>query len=70
MQVNPATGAAVRTTDEPRFWTGKRKRLYGLVASAAAIYVAASSLGDWRESHKVLINTTTSLPNWAFVLDH
>ena len=68
---DPAGGVSGATpTDEPRFWTGKRKRLYGLVAGAAAIYVAASSLGDWRDSHTILINTTTSLPNWAFVLDH
>ena len=70
MLVDPAGGVTGRAPiDEPRFWTGKRKRLYGLVAGAAAIYVAASSLGDWRDSHTILINTTTSLPNWAFVLD-
>lgn len=51
------------------FWTGQRKRLYGAVALAAAVYVGASSLHDWRDSHTLLINTSPSLPNWAFVLD-
>lgn len=70
MLVDPVTDAVAATPNaEPRFWTGKRKRLYGLVAGATAIYLAAASLDDWRDSHTILINTTTSLPNWAFILD-
>lgn len=70
MSVEPGMGSSAASVDgSPRFWTGKRKRLYGLMAGATAIYVAASSLGDWRDSHTILINTTTSLPNWAFILD-
>lgn len=55
--------------DETRFWTGKRKRFYASIVGAGLIYTVASSLSDWRDTHTVLINTTTSLPNWAFVLD-
>ena len=59
---------AVRVEND-RFWTGKRKRFYAAIAGAGLIYAAASSLSDWRDTHTILINTTTSLPNWAFVLD-
>ena len=51
------------------FWTGKRKRFYAMLAVAGLIYVAASSVADWRDSHTFLINTSPSLPNWAFILD-
>jgi len=61
--------SAVTTGEPERFWTGKRRRFYGMIAGAAAIYAVSSSLSDWRDSHTILINTTTSLPNWAFVLD-
>jgi conjugal transfer pilin signal peptidase TrbI len=27
------------------------------------------ALAEWRDDHALLINATTSLPNWAFVLD-
>ena len=60
---------AAATEREP-FWSGRRKRLYGAVALAAAVYAGATSLHDWRDSHTLLINTSPSLPNWAFVLDH
>ena len=51
------------------FWTGRRKRLYGAVGLATGLFVASSLLRDWRDSHTLLINTSPSLPNWAFVLD-
>lgn len=35
----------------------------------AAGLVAATALGSWRDEHAVLINTTESLPNWAFFID-
>ncbi len=30
---------------------------------------ASSALSQWREEHAVLINTTQSLPHWAFFID-
>lgn len=30
---------------------------------------ASSALGTWRDEHAILINTTDSLPNWAFFID-
>lgn len=35
----------------------------------AAALVATTALGSWRDEHAVLINTTQSLPNWAFFID-
>ena len=64
-----AGGAVTDTSVPPPVWTGKRKRLYAMLAGAELIYAAASSLADWRDSHTFLINTSPSLPNWAFVLD-
>ena len=52
-----------------RFWSGRRKRLYGALALAAGVFTASSALTDWRDNHSLLINTSPSLPNWAFVLD-
>ena len=30
---------------------------------------ASSALSAWRDEHAILINTTQSLPNWAFFID-
>jgi conjugal transfer pilin signal peptidase TrbI len=41
------------------------------VALAAGLTLSAAGLGaiaTWRDEHALLINATTSLPNWAFVL--
>lgn len=46
--------------------TGRRARLVLLVFAAIGIYQA---LTDWRDRHTLLINTSPSLPNWAFILD-
>lgn len=51
------------------FWTASRRRLYTLIASAGTIFAVSSSISDWRDNHTILINTSPSLPNWAFVLD-
>lgn len=40
--------------------------------AAAGLLVAAlawSRLDQWRQDHAFLINTTASLPNWAFLID-
>lgn len=45
---------------------GARWLAIGLLAAAL---VATTALGSWRDEHAVLINTTESLPNWAFFID-
>ncbi|MBR7513477.1 S26 family signal peptidase, partial [Mycobacterium tuberculosis] len=30
--------------------------------------VVLGAISDWRDNHALLINTTDSLPNWAFVI--
>ncbi len=40
-----------------------------VIGALAATLAASSSLASWRQSHALLINTTQSLPNWAFWID-
>lgn len=39
------------------------------IGALAAMLAASSSLVSWRDEHALLINTTQSLPNWAFWID-
>lgn len=48
----------------PSHWA--RWLAIGLLAAAL---VATTALGSWRDEHAVMINTTESLPNWAFFID-
>lgn len=41
---------------------------WALVAVLAAGLAAHAALTDWRDSHSIFINTSESLPNWAFVV--
>lgn len=45
-----------------------RKRLWALLGVALVGVAAYSGIADWRDSHVLLINTTDSLPNWAFIV--
>lgn len=45
-----------------------RKRLWGLCGGLVAGSVVLGAISDWRDNHALLINTTDSLPNWAFVI--
>ncbi|MBP2278471.1 conjugative transfer signal peptidase [compost metagenome] len=45
-----------------------RKRLWALLGLAIAGTVALGAISSWRDSHLLLINTTDSLPNWAFLI--
>lgn len=45
-----------------------RKRLWALLGVAVACSIGLSAIGSWRDSHVLLINTTDSLPNWAFLI--
>ena len=45
-----------------------RKNLWAAMGLFFAVAAALSGIADWRETHGLLINPTTSLPNWAFVI--
>ena len=45
-----------------------RKLRWGLFGAFVAGSVILGAIGDWRDKHALLINTTDSLPNWAFVI--
>ena len=45
-----------------------RTRLWGLYGGLVAGSVVLGAISDWRDNHALLINTTDSLPNWAFVI--
>lgn len=64
-----AADLAPASAETPRFWTEKRKRVYGVVAIGFIAMSVHTALAEWRENHTLLINETESLPNWAFVLD-
>lgn len=55
------------TIDQRRF--AFRMKAYGVLALAVGAYLIWASLTAWKETHGFLINTTDSLPNWAFLLD-
>lgn len=52
----------------PERWR-PRKRLWALLAVALGATAAFGAIGDWRDRHVFLINTTESLPNWAFLIE-
>lgn len=60
---------AVPTSAAEPFWTRRRRLLWTGYGSVAAACIFLGSIQEWRDSHAFLINATTSLPNWAFVLE-
>lgn len=46
-----------------------RARRWLLLACAGLAWFALDGLARWRERHALLINASTSLPNWAFVVE-
>jgi len=46
-----------------------RVKRFALLGFAGAAAFALSALSSWRDNHAVLVNASTSLPNWAFLLD-
>jgi conjugal transfer pilin signal peptidase TrbI len=48
---------------------GTDARRWLVIGGLAAALAASSSLASWRDEHAILINTTQSLPNWAFWID-
>lgn len=45
-----------------------RKRLWALLGAIIAGTAGLSAIAAWKADHALLINTTDSLPNWAFLL--
>jgi conjugal transfer pilin signal peptidase TrbI len=45
-----------------------RRRLLGVLGLLAGGALVLGALHDWRESHVILINSSQSLPNWAFLI--
>lgn len=52
-----------------KFWNVRRRRIYLTAFVGIVLFSLWSGLRVWSEEHGFLINTTDSLPNWAFVLD-
>ena len=46
-----------------------RWRVWLLLLSVVAGCGVLGGLGDWRDHHLFFVNTTDSLPNWAFLVD-
>lgn len=53
--------------EKPKGWR-PNKRLWGALGLFIAGSIAYSAICDWRDTHGLLINTSESLPNWAFVI--
>ena len=64
-----ASAGEVQPRRRRRFSAPAPLRLYGLCIGAAASCTAYAHIAGWRDRHAVLINTTQSLPNWAFLLE-
>ena len=54
---------------QPRFARPNYAKRWLVTGALAVTLTASSSLASWRQSHALLINTTQSLPNWAFWID-
>lgn len=45
-----------------------RKRLWAILAFSVLSWAVLTAISQWRDNHAFLINTTDSLPNWAFII--
>lgn len=59
---------ATAVSDAPAPSWRPRKRLWGMLGVLLVGSIVLTAVSDWRDSHAFLINTTDSLPNWAFVI--
>lgn len=64
-----ATDAPVEAPHEPTSARASHTKRWLVIGALAACLAASSSLASWRDDHAILINTTQSLPNWAFWID-
>lgn len=46
-----------------------RGRAWGLFAGFIGVCVISAAIADWRERHMMMINSSDSLPNWAFLIE-
>ncbi|ABQ71482.1 type IV secretory pathway protease TraF-like protein (plasmid) [Rhizorhabdus wittichii RW1] len=46
-----------------------RKHLWAALGLLSVGTVVLGAIADWRDRHAFLINTSESLPNWAFLID-
>lgn len=53
----------------PAFWSAARRRRYLVYAAIGFGLVSLAELARWSDDHVLLVNATTSLPNWAFLID-
>ncbi len=53
----------------PVFWSAARRRRYSIYAAIGIGLVSLGELARWSDDHSLLVNATTSLPNWAFLID-
>jgi len=51
------------------FWSPVRRRRYVMYAALGISLVTLGELAHWRDDHALLVNATTSLSNWAFLID-
>jgi conjugal transfer pilin signal peptidase TrbI len=57
------------TQSPTAFWSPARRRRYLVYAAGGIGLVSLSQLARWSDNHALLVNATTSLPNWAFMID-
>ena len=55
---------------DPRPRWRPRRRLWIALALFIGSSVALTAITGWRDHHALLINASTSLPNWAFLIHH
>lgn len=41
---------------------------YASIAALGGVLLSVQAIADWRDDHGLLINTSESLPNWAFFI--
>lgn len=59
--------AAMASSSPPPAWR-PHNRLWALFATFVVSSITLGAISDWRKDHALLINTTESLPNWAFII--
>ena len=57
------------TQSPTAFWSTARRRRYLVYAAVGIGLVSLGELARWSDDHALLVNATTSLPNWAFLID-
>lgn len=59
---------AALAVEMPATGTRPRRRRWILFGVFVAASVGLGAIAEWRDDHAFLINTTDSLPNWAFLI--